>query len=1635
MRKNLLLLFSISLWCLGTGSNELFAKSGYFTADPVMNSVGGHSTSYLFKANTAFANYLNSLANDPPVISGCQDKIIKDADNTCSANVAWNTPTSLDGSLAPNYPQLASTPGVQVFSPYTFPVGNDTVIYLFTNAFGSSECRIPIEVRDVNPPVVSGGSCGVTINAVNDAGECFASNLAITSPSVVDGCAGLDALSYSFVDASNITRTGAINELSALNTSFTFKIGSTIITWTGTDASGNTATCITTVEVTDTELPTLTPAPVGGTFPNDAGLCGAFKGFVSPVADDNCTFAFSWTIFTESGATPGYQPLEDVTAEVTSTGNVDNYFFTVGTHHIVYRVVDASNNEATDVTSVTITDSEDPIFTSCSPAVNEFSTGNNGGYDCLAEVSLLSPAAADNCSGPLSFAYTIYDSNDVALVNDALGNPIGGTGNLLATLSKGNYYAVYTVSDPVGNTSAPCTLNIAVIDDEAPKFTSAPLADLFLVNETNLVCFNDTLISSPNVADNCAGVTLSWLVKQGTSTLASGNGTIPSFAFPVGLTSVIWIATDAEGQSVTDTVVITVSDVTNPTLNAGADVNLNVAANACSALVTQNITFSDNCGIASIVENSAIGSFSNVDLLAGTATFSGTFPVGAPVTVTVTVTDVNGNISTDAFTISINDVTNPTINNFANINQPTNTGVCTFTRSFNIATDFLPMDNCSIVSTVVDFDLDNDTQFDDEQLTFTGATGSFAYTFNKGFTGVRVTVTDASGNTASDVFNVNISDLEAPLVSYQDTVVVGIDPNSCTTALVGLELTDANVSDNCSNDAFLLANTTNDYNANGADATDNFVLGYTTVTWTVTDMDGNSTNQSVVVWVRDVTLPSDSPNDTLNILADIGLCSGKVKVFAPVSLDACGIAKVEHSINGAARVEENVINGFAFPVGTNIVQWFTTDQNNNERIDTAVVIVTDSQDPIISGPNFYTFNAGNVCVKDTTVSVSVTDNCDNNTAVTWELIHFTDALDADGDTLTGTGTSVSFAYPAGSNPSIITFTAEDVNGNVATKVVTVTVNDTQAPTVTCPGDLVFNTNTAICGAVVTLAGDNELVDSPITDNCGIASITGVYGASNIPFDPTSPMTFDLGTTSVTITITDNNGNSTNCTFNVTVEDNVGPGITSFPNNITVTTLPNECAREVFWTEPVASDNCTGSNFTVVASHINGQDFPIGTTTVTYTFTDQNGNATTRSFTITVNDVQNPVINSLPGNTTLYLPANACSAVLAYEANVQDNCGAQTLTTTATYPSGSQLGVGSFTNVFTVTDASGNSATGSFNITVIDTIKPTFPVFPSNIVSCNPVVTYNVEAADNCAVTAGTIPSTQSGATFPLGVTTVVWTATDVNGNSTTRSFTVTVVSPTTIANAGNDAVACLDGSTITLVGNAPANGESVQWSTNTPAGIVSPNAATTAVNINSAGVYTFRYTITGAAACPISTDEVVITVNAQPSQAIAGNDQIVSSTTATLNAIVPANGIGTWTTLGTANIINPNVFNTQVNNLSVGENIFVWTISVAGCSTSSSDEVKIIVDGRSIVQSNAFSPNGDGDNDTFEIPLINQYPQAVITIYNRWGNEIFTATGANYGKGWDGTFEGTDVPVASYYYVIDLQDGSPLLKGYVSVIR
>jgi hypothetical protein len=258
---------------------------------------------------------------------------------------------------------------------------------------------------------------------------------------------------------------------------------------------------------------------------------------------------------------------------------------------------------------------------------------------------------------------------------------------------------------------------------------------------------------------------------------------------------------------------------------------------------------------------------------------------------------------------------------------------------------------------------------------------------------------------------------------------------------------------------------------------------------------------------------------------------------------------------------------------------------------------------------------------------------------------------------------------------------------------------------------------------------------------------------------------------VNCTATDASSNTATGSFNVIVTSSLTkPTITGVPSPITMEAT-GATGAVVTYTNPTASD--ANGAVTVTCSPASGSTFALGTATVTCSATNAAGTSTA-TFTVKVQDTTKPVL-TLPADIN---KTSSAPLAVSYTVTATDTVDPHP-TVSCTPASGSTFPLGTTPVNCTATDASSNTATGSFNVIVTSSLtKPTITGVPSPITieatgATGAVVTYtNPTASDqNGAVTVTCTPA--SGSTFALGTTTVTCSATNAAGTST-ATFTVKV---------------------------------------------------------------------------------------------------------------------------------------------------------------------------------------------------------------------------------------------------------------------
>lgn len=163
--------------------------------------------------------------------------------------------------------------------------------------------------------------------------------------------------------------------------------------------------------------------------------------------------------------------------------------------------------------------------------------------------------------------------------------------------------------------------------------------------------------------------------------------------------------------------------------------------------------------------------------------------------------------------------------------------------------------------------------------------------------------------------------------------------------------------------------------------------------------------------------------------------------------------------------------------------------------------------------------------------------------------------------------------------------------------------------------------------------------------------------------------------------------------------------------------------------------------------------------------------------------------------------------------------------------------------------------------------------------------------------------------------------------------------------------------------------------------------------------------------------------------------------TYTVTLVLAGGDPGSYVVSGVPGVVSPQPPYTFVSEPILTSSPFNLTVDDAnGCSPRVLTGATPCAFQEPVFVPESFTPNGDGTNDAFIIPGIEGYPLNRVDIFNRWGATVYTAAGYNNGTiRWDGTSADAlipgDLPTGTYFYVLDLGDGSPVLKGFVYLNR
>ncbi len=1152
-------------------------------------------------------------------------------------------------------------------SPATpYPLGTTAVVLTVSDDKGaSSTCSATITVQDNTAPAII---CKpFTVNLGSTGGPATIQPFNVYD-SGTDNCSSVSLVSVSpnTFDCSNI--------------------GPNTVTLTATDNNGNNGTCTATVTINDNIAPAIT-CPANISASNDAGVCGAVVNYSAATATDNCS------------------------ATVTYSQN-SGTAFPVGTTTVTATATDPGNNTAICSFDVTVNDNEAPSIT-CAAAQTQTADPSV----CEAAVTVAQPTFSDNCSANFTPELSSI-SNTNTLTIEAWVKPNGQQNPATGI--------VFNRTSPNGATGLNFAYNNATPNTQIGyhwtdnagtwNWSGGPT---YVLNEWNHIA----LVIEPNKA------TIYVTNSNGTSSAVNAITHIP-----VDLNSLWNIGDDTccPGREFNGTIdEVRIWNKSRSQAEIMATMNTELAGNETDLVLyynfNQGVAGGNNAGITSLYDlvGSVNGTLQNFGLtgatsnwVAGqtgfgnalemdgindripfnnmvpvntltiendynnTANASGTYPVGNT-TVTWTATDEAGNTNTCSQTITVTDDETPSISCPANISASNTLGTCTAVVTYTAP---VGTDNCSATTTQ------------------TAGLGSGA-TFPVGTTTETYGVTDGSGNTASCSFTVTVTDDTAPSINCAAAQAQTADPGVCEAAVTVVAPT---VSDNCDTPV-------NFGSALAFDGTE------------YVQLPSAANVQSVTMWVK-LTGPwyiIDARNGLTNgYLYHNGIGPGWTKMYVngvqvPVQYGNIPTNQWVHlylEASGTFTDDINLMSRFSnneFGAGEmdEVGLW--------DRTFTEVQIQALMSSPIAPGSAnlqaYYSFEepAGSTTLTDET------GNGHDGTLVNHEPNDWIPSGVPMGSitsvTLVNDYNNTSDAsgiYPVG--PATVTWTATDDAGNTNTCTQTITVTDDEAPAITCPA--------AISAIATSSAGAAVTYTAPVgSDNCTGATTAQTAGLA-------SGSTFPIGTTTNTFTVTDAAGNSTSCSFDVTVTG-VPPSIVC-PANMTVNTDPNVCEAAVSY----AATETTGIPASTITYDINpGSTFVLGTTTVTATATNAVGTDQC-SFTVTVVDNEAP--NAICQAVTVQLDnsGNGSTAAAAVDNGSNDACGIASLSLAPSAFTCADVGTNLVT--LTATDNNGNTNSCTATVTVEDNVAP--------VATCQDV-TVQLDANGAGSITTGDIDNGSSDA--------------------------------------------------------------------------------------------------------------------------------------------------------------------------------------------------------------------------------------------------------------------------------------------------
>ena len=736
-------------------------------------------------------------------------------------------------------------------------------------------------------------------------------------------------------------------------------------------------------------------------------------------------------------------------------------------------------------------------------------------------------------------------------------------------------------------------ITISVIDKTPPAVKAISNKTQKVNTEIEPIKIEATDNSGQAVTNKVEGLPAGMTFDEATNTISGTPSEVGSYDITV-------TTTDENGNSETTTFTIDVEDTTKPTVESVADQTQEVN----TEIEPIKIEATDNSGRA--VTNKVDGLPDGVTFDEATNTISGTPSEVGSYDITVTTTDESGNVTETIFTIDVEDTTKPTVESIAGQTQEVNTEI----EPIKIEAK----DNSGQTVTNKVDGLPDGVTFDEATNTISGTPSEVgSYT-------VTVTTMDESGNATETTFTIDVEDTTKPTVES-----VADQTQEVNTEITPITIESEDNSDQAVTNKVdgLPDGVTFDEATNTISGTPSEVGSYT-VTVTTTDESGNATETTFTIDVEDTTKPTveDIANQTQEVNTEIE----PIKIEATDNSGQAVTNKVDGLPDGVTFDEAtNTISGTPSEVGSYDITVTTTDKNGNSETTTFTIDVEDTTKPTVESVADQTQE---VNTEITPITIESEDN--SGQTVTNKVDGLPDGVTFDEATNTISGT------PSKVGSYDITVTTTDENGNSETTTFTIDVEDTTKPTVESVADQTQEVNTEI-----------NPIKIEATDNSGQAVTNKVEGLpAGITFDEAtntiSGTPSEVGSYTVTVTTTDENGNATETTFTIDVEDTTKPTVED------ITDQTQEINTEMTPIKIEATDNSgqavtnkveglpDGVTFDEATNTISGTPSEVGKYLITITTIDKDGNTATTTLTINVIDTttpEQPTINKVTENST------------------------------------------------------------------------------------------------------------------------------------------------------------------------------------------------------------------------------------------------------------------------------------------------------------------------------------------------------------------------------------------------------------------